>query len=98
MRWRRWCLDGCITNAPGGAAHAGRSPGDQGKQGRERSMLTDATGIPLHLVAAGANRPGSQLPRETLQAELRCSGVIPTTGQPAAGHVSDRCVVERSVA
>ena len=46
---------------------AGRKPGvlpvDRGKQGRKRSLLTDAAGIPLHLVAAGANRPDSILLR-----------------------------------
>lgn len=63
---RRVCVDGCITKAPGGGDVAGRSPVDRGKQGRKRSLLTDATGIPLHLVAAGANRPDSLLLRATL--------------------------------
>jgi transposase len=63
---RHVCVDGCMTKAPGGGEHAGRSPVDRGKQGRKRSLLTDAAGIPLHLVAAGANRPDSTLLRETL--------------------------------
>ncbi|MDQ2654508.1 MAG: IS5 family transposase [Chloroflexota bacterium] len=63
---RHVCVDGCITKAPGGGDVAGRSPVDRGKQGRKRSLLTDAAGIPLHLVAAGANRPDSTLLRETL--------------------------------
>ena len=37
-----------------------------GKQGRKRSLLTDAAGIPLYLVAAGANCPDSTLLRQTL--------------------------------
>jgi transposase len=48
-------VDGCITKAPGGGEKAGRSPVDRGKQGLKRSTLTDATGIPLHVVATGAN-------------------------------------------
>src|SRR3712207_3757364 len=49
-------VDGCVTKAPGGGEVAGRSPVDRGKQGRKRSVGTDGTGSPLHLVAAGANR------------------------------------------
>jgi transposase len=60
------CVDGCITKAPSGGKVAGKSPVDRGKQGRKRSLLTDAAGIPLHLVAAGANCPDSTLLRETL--------------------------------
>lgn len=63
---RHVCVDGCITKAPGGGESAGRSPVDRGKQGRKRSLLTDAVGVPLHLVAAGANCPDSQLLGETL--------------------------------
>ena len=49
-------VDGCITKAPCGGEKAGRSPVDRGKQGLKRSTLTDANGIPLHIVSAGANR------------------------------------------
>lgn len=59
-------VDGCITKAPGGGETAGRSPVDRGKQGLKRSTLTDATGVPLHLVAAGANRPDAPLLGPTL--------------------------------
>jgi hypothetical protein len=71
-------VDGCITNAPGGGDLAGRSPVDRGKQGRKRSLLTDAAGVPLHLLAAGANRPDSPLLRDTL-AGLGKLGPLPTT-------------------
>lgn len=33
----------------------GRNPTDRGKQGVKRSLLTDANGLPLSLVVAGAN-------------------------------------------
>jgi hypothetical protein len=59
-------VDGCITNAPGGGEVAGRSPVDRGKQGRKRSVLTEGAGLPLHLIAAGANRHDAPLLEPTL--------------------------------
>ncbi len=59
-------VDGCITKAPCGGELAGRSPVDRGKQGLKRSTLIDATGGPLHLVAAGANRHDTLLLGPTL--------------------------------
>lgn len=59
-------VDGCITKAPGGGRVAGRSPVDRGKQGLKRSVVTDAAGIPLHVVSAGANRHDSPLLAPTL--------------------------------
>lgn len=40
-------IDGCITEAPCGGELTGRSPVDQGKQGRKRSTIVEAAGIPL---------------------------------------------------
>ena len=59
-------VDGCITKAPGGGEAAGRSPVDRGKQGLKRSVVTDRAGIPLHVVAAGANRHDGPLLAPTL--------------------------------
>ena len=59
-------VDGCITKAPGGGEVAGRSPVDRGKQGLKRSVLVEATGVPLHLMAAGVNRHDSPLLESTL--------------------------------
>ncbi len=39
---------------------------DPGKQGLKRSTLTDATGVPLHLVATGADRHDAPLLVATL--------------------------------
>lgn len=69
-------VDGCITKAPGGGEKAGRSPVDRGKQGLKRSTLTDANGIPLHLVSAGANRHDAPLLAPTL-AGLGVLGPLP---------------------
>lgn len=58
--------DGCLTKAPGGGEVAGRSPVDRGKQGLKRSVVADGAGIPLHVVAAGANRHDAPLLGPTL--------------------------------
>jgi Transposase DDE domain len=70
-------VDGCITKAPSGGEVAGRSPVDRGKQGRKRSVATEAAGIPLGLVAAGANRHDSPLLAPTLQAAITQVGAMP---------------------
>jgi hypothetical protein len=59
-------VDGCVTKAPSGGEAAGRSPVDRGKQGLKRSLVTDAAGIPLHVVSAGANRHDAPLLGPTL--------------------------------
>ena len=59
-------VDGCVTKAPSGGEAAGRSPVDRGKQGLKRSVVTEGTGLPLHLVAAGANRHDAPLLESTL--------------------------------
>lgn len=69
--------DGCITKAPGGGEVAGRSPVDRGKQGRKRSVATDAAGIPLGLVATRANRNDSPLLGPTLHAAITQVGAMP---------------------
>ena len=68
--------DGCITKAPCGGPKAGRSPVDRGKQGLKRSTITDAVGIPLHVVATGANRHDAPLLAPTL-AGLDTLGPLP---------------------
>ncbi|MFD7282270.1 IS5 family transposase [Streptomyces sp. NPDC059862] len=60
--------DGCITKAPCGGEAAGRSPVDRGKQGLKRSVASEARGVPLGLVSAGANRHDSPLLVPTLEA------------------------------
>jgi transposase len=59
-------VDGCITKAPCGGQKAGRSPVDRGKQGLKRATATDAAGVPLHVVSAGANRHDAPLLDPTL--------------------------------
>lgn len=59
-------VDGCITKTPGGGEKASSSSVDRGKHGLKRSTLTDADGVPLHLVSAGANRHDAPLLEPTL--------------------------------
>src|SRR3954471_2439100 len=61
-------VEGCITKAPCGGEKAGKSPVDRGKRGIKRSMMVDAQGIPLGVVAAPANRHDSPLLAPTLEA------------------------------
>ena len=68
-------VDGCITKAPSGGEAAGRSPVDRGKQGLKRSLVTDGTGIPLHVVAAGANRHDAPLLGPTLAGLAKLGGL-----------------------
>ena len=69
-------VDGCLTKAPCGGEKAGKSPVDRAKLGLKRSTLTDAAGIPLHLVSAGANRHDSPLLAPTLEG-LALLGPLP---------------------
>ena len=54
------------STSPSGGEVAGRSPVDRSKQGLKRSVLTEGQGLPVHLVAAGANRHDSPLLAPTL--------------------------------
>jgi transposase len=77
LRLSEISVDGCITKAPSGGERAGRSPVDRGKQGLKRSMASDAGGVPLGIVSAGANRHDSPLLHPTLQATKTQVGVMP---------------------
>ncbi|MCT9113204.1 IS5 family transposase [Streptomyces mirabilis] len=70
-------VDGCITKAPCGGERAGRSPVDRGKQGLKRSVATEARGVPIGLVSAGANRHDFPLLVPTLEAAKKQIGVFP---------------------
>jgi putative transposase len=45
----------------------GPNPTDRAKRGTKRSLLTEANGIPLAIVVAGANRNDFKLARETIE-------------------------------
>lgn len=83
-------VDGCITKAPCGGDKAGRSPVDRGKGGLKRSVATEAAGIPVGIVSAGANRHDSPLLEPTLAAAKAQVGPLPdqVTGHLDAGYDS----------
>ena len=74
---------GCITKAPGGGEVAGRSPVDrgnaQGAPGPKRSVLVAGAGVPLAVVAAGANRHDPPLLASTLAGLERWSAASAAT-------------------
>jgi hypothetical protein len=71
-------VDGWITTAPCGGEVAGRSPVDRGNQGLKRSVVVEATGIPLGAIAVPANRHDGPLLGPTLDT-LAALGPLPPT-------------------
>jgi hypothetical protein len=79
-------VDGCITTAPCGGDVAGPSPVNRRKGGLKRSVAGDAGGIPLGVVAAGANRHDSPLLRPTFEQAAAQLGCYP---QQVTAHLDD---------
>ena len=59
----------------------GPNPTDRGKKGVKRSLLTEATGVPIGLAVAGANRHDSKMVEATLESIL-VSRPKPTRRKP----------------
>lgn len=59
----------------------GPNPTDRGKAGTKRSLLTEAAGIPIGLVVAGANRNDFKLTQATLES-ISIARPTPTTDDP----------------
>jgi hypothetical protein len=49
-------VDGWLTKAPRGGEKAGTSPVDRGQAGLNRSLVTDASGVPVALDRGYASR------------------------------------------
>jgi hypothetical protein len=79
--WRWLAADGAMTKAPLGGENHGRNPTDRGKQGTKRSVLTDASGVPLGVAVAGRNRHDVMLLEATL-ASIVVPRPRPTARQP----------------
>jgi transposase len=88
-------VDGCITKAPCGGEKAGKSPVDRGKGGIKRSTMVDANGIPLAMVAAGANRHDSPLLAPTLDAAREASIELPEHANVHLDRAYDSKVTRR---
>jgi transposase len=69
--------DGVITKAPCGGDKAGPSPVDRRKGGLKRSVAAEATGVPLGVVSAGANRNDPPLLAPTLEQARAQAGPLP---------------------
>ncbi len=70
-------VDGCMTKAPCGGEKAGPSPVDRRKGGLKRSIATEARGVPVGIVSAGAHRHDSPLLEPTLNAAADQAGPLP---------------------
>jgi hypothetical protein len=77
-------VDGCITKAPCGGDKTGPSPVDRRKGGLKRSVATEAAGILLGIVSAGANRHDSPLLEPALAAVVEQVGPMP---EYVTGHL-----------
>jgi transposase len=64
--WSWLSMDGCMTKAPLAGDKTGKNPTDRGKSGVKRSLLVEASGVPVGLAVDGANRTDMKLTRQTL--------------------------------
>jgi putative transposase len=67
IKWDRLAMDGALTKAPLGGGKTGPNPTDRGKSGVKRSLLTEGYGVPIGLVAEGANRHDMKLTCPTIE-------------------------------
>jgi transposase len=86
LDWSFLCADGSMTKAPLAREECGPNPTDRGKQGVKRSLLTEAHGIPLSVVVAGANVNDHQLLDQTL-----CQVIAPRP-IPSPEHPQGLCL------
>jgi putative transposase len=66
INWDWLAMDGATTKAPLGGEKTGPGPVDCGKGGVKRSLLAEASGIPLAVEVAPANRHDMKLVTGTL--------------------------------
>jgi transposase len=67
LDWSWVAMDGAMTKAPLGGERTGKNPTDRGKLGTKRSLLVEATGVPVGLAVEGANRHDKKLAEATLE-------------------------------
>lgn len=67
LDWTWQSVDGAMTKAPLGGEATGKNPTDRGKQGTKRSLMTEASGVPVSLVVDGANTHDIRLLQETIE-------------------------------
>ena len=74
LDWEWLAMDGAITKAPLGGKKTGPNPTDRAKRGTKRSVMTEASGIPVGVAVDGANRNDFKMARET-------NGAVGTSGK-----------------
>jgi transposase len=79
--WSWLSMDGAMTKAPLGGEKTGPNPTDRAKKGVKRSLLTEASGVPIGLAIDGANRHDMKLVRATLDS-IVVDRPVPTDAQP----------------
>jgi transposase len=85
IAWQWQSIGGALLKASPAPECVGRNPTDREKKGRKRSLLVDGRGVPLSLVASGANVHDVMLLAATLDAI-----VIPRPG-PGEQTVQNLC-------
>jgi transposase len=74
--WSWLAMDGAMTKSPLGGEKTGKNPTDRAKRGttatsrrsrQKRSLLTEASGIPISLAVDGANRNDFKMARQTIE-------------------------------
>lgn len=65
--WSWVAMDGAITKAPLGGKKTGPNPTDRAKRGTKRSVMTEASGVPVGIAVDGANRNDFKMVRETIE-------------------------------
>ncbi len=65
--WSWQSMDGAMTKAPLGGGKSGLNPADGAERGVQRSLLTEAAGMPISLAVDGANRHDGKTVNATLE-------------------------------
>lgn len=67
LDWTWQSVDGAMTKAPLGGDATGKNPTDRGKLGTKRSLMTEATGVPVSVIVDGANTHDIKLLQATIE-------------------------------
>ena len=88
LDWSYLSVDGNMTNAPlaGVGEKSGTNSADRGKRGVKRSVVTEAAGLPVGIVVAGANRNDHLLLAEALAA------IVVRRPRPTKGKLQGLCL------
>jgi putative transposase len=86
LKWQWQAADGAMTKAPLGGEATGKNPTDRAKCGTKRSLLVEATGIPLAIEVGPANRHDVRMLASTLD------GVVMQRPSPGEEQKQNLCL------